>query len=46
MKVLSLNLDKYLTTTLYDPSPHRFKEEEKPISERTLPVIFTCENCN
>lgn len=46
MKVLRLNLDKYLTTTLFDPSPHRIREEEKPVSERRLPVIYTCENCD
>jgi hypothetical protein len=46
MKVLSLNIDKQFNTTFYDPSPHRFREEEKPVSKRTIPVVFTCENCS
>jgi len=46
MKVTSLNLDNYLTTNFFDPSPHRFNKDEKPVSERTLPIIFTCENCD
>jgi hypothetical protein len=46
MEVKNIDIDKYLSTTFYDPSPHRFGENEKPISERKLPVVYTCENCD
>lgn len=46
MEVKNIDIDKYLSTTFYDPSPHRFSENEKPISERKLPVVYTCENCD
>jgi len=45
MKVISLKLEDFLTATCYDPSPHRFQEGDTPVSERNLPVIYTCENC-
>ena len=46
MEVKNIDINKYLSTTFYDPSPHRFSENEKPVSERTLPVVYTCENCD
>jgi DNA-directed RNA polymerase subunit M/transcription elongation factor TFIIS len=46
MEVKNLDIDKCLTTTFYDPSPHRFSEDSKPVSGRKLPVIYTCENCD
>ena len=46
MKVSQLNLDDFLTSTSYDPSPHRFREGETPVSERNLPVIYNCEKCD
>jgi len=45
MKVKELNLKECLTAMEYNPSPNRFREEETPVSERTLPIIFTCDNC-
>ena len=45
MKVTQLNLDDFLTSTSYDPSPHRFRESETSVSERNLPVIYNCEKC-
>ena len=45
-EVKNIDINKYLSTTFYDPSPHRFSENEKPVSERTLPVVYTCENCD
>jgi len=45
MKVTQLDLDDFLTSTSYDPSPHRFREGETPVSERSLPVIYNCEKC-
>lgn len=46
MEVISIKLEKCLSTTFYDPSPHRFREEETPVSERKLPIIFSCYNCD
>lgn len=46
MEVKNIDINKYLSTTFYNPSPHRFNENEKPVSERTLPVVYTCENCD
>ena len=45
MKVLELNLEKYLSTTQYDPSPHRFRDSEVPVSDRKMSVEYTCEGC-
>ena len=46
MELKNIDIDKCLSTTFYDPSPHRFSKNEKPISERKLPVVYTCENCD
>ncbi|MDP4269881.1 MAG: hypothetical protein Q8909_07120 [Bacteroidota bacterium] len=46
MEVKNIDIDKCLSTTFYDPSPHRLSEDEKPLSERTLPVVYICENCD
>ena len=45
MKVFELNLSEQFTTTLFDPSPHRFRPDDTPISERRLPLEYTCDNC-
>ena len=45
MKAVSLNLTDFLTATCFDPSPHRFREGDTPVSERNLPVEYKCENC-
>jgi DNA-directed RNA polymerase subunit M/transcription elongation factor TFIIS len=45
MKVIRLNLDDFLTSKSYNPSPNRFREEETSVSERNLPVIYNCEKC-
>ena len=42
MKVIRLNLDNFLTSTSYDPSPYRFREDETPVSEKKLPVVYNC----
>lgn len=46
MEVKNIDINKYLSTTFYDPLPHRYSENEKPVSVRTLPVVYTCENCD
>jgi DNA-directed RNA polymerase subunit M/transcription elongation factor TFIIS len=47
MKVIELDLDKYLSSSEYNPSPHRFDPTEKPVQERMiLPIVYTCENCD
>ena len=45
MKVISLNLSDFLTSTSYNPSPNRFREDETPVSERNLPIIYNWEKC-
>jgi hypothetical protein len=46
MEVLNLNLDKYLSTTEYDPSPNRIQAQQTTVSNRTLLLIYSCENCD
>lgn len=45
MNIYHVDLNKYLTTTVYDPSPNRFSVEEISVRERTIPIIYTCMNC-
>ena len=46
MKVKSLNLEDHFTTIIHDPSPHRLSASDIPVSERRLPVVYECDNCN
>jgi hypothetical protein len=46
MSILKINLDQYLTSKIYDPSPHRIDPSEVPVSERRIPIIYRCENCD
>ena len=45
MKVLELPTENCLTTTEYNPSPHRIKAEEKAVTDRALPLLYCCNNC-
>lgn len=45
MRIIELDIDKYFTTIEFDPSPHRFNPNEKSVSERTTPIVYTCETC-
>lgn len=45
MEIKEINLGSCLTTNEYNPSPHRFDANEKPVSERTIPMVYTCEKC-
>jgi hypothetical protein len=45
MKVVEINRNDCLTTTVYDPSPNRFNDDEIPVSERNIPIIYTCVKC-
>ena len=45
MGIKEINLGNCLTTNEYNPSPHRFDAKEKPVSERTIPMVYTCEKC-
>ena len=45
MKVLSIDLNRYFTTIIHDPTPDRISSDEVPVSERMLPVIYECDNC-
>ena len=38
-------LNKYLTSNIYDPEPHRFKPEDTPVSQRNIPILYTCSRC-
>jgi len=46
MSIIKLNLDQYLTSKIFDPSPHRTHPDEVPVSERRIPIIYSCEKCN
>ena len=46
MIIKELDKEKFLTTIIHDPSPHRFDPDSTPIEERQKPIIYTCENCN
>lgn len=46
MSIIRINLDNYLTSKIYDPSPHRINTDEVPVSERRIPIVYSCENCN
>ena len=46
MKITELNLSECLTSSEYDPSPHRVDPAELPLSERrNFPTIYTCSSC-
>ena len=45
MNLIKLNLEDFLSATTYNPSPHRFRDDEPPVSERNLPIIYNCEKC-
>jgi len=45
MKVIELELEKYLSSRIYDPSPNRLSPDEIPVSERTIPIIYNCDEC-
>jgi hypothetical protein len=45
MKVIEIELKNHLTTTYFDPSPHRFHPDDAPVSERKTPLVYNCENC-
>jgi DNA-directed RNA polymerase subunit M/transcription elongation factor TFIIS len=45
MKVKSINLTVYLSTTYLDPSPTRYRTDEPPLAERRIPLIYSCEDC-
>ncbi len=46
MDVIELELKKYLSTTFYDPTPDRFTPDEPPVSERQIPLFYSCEKCS
>lgn len=45
MKVIEINMNDCLTSTVYDPSPNRLSDDEIPVSERRIPIIYTCVKC-
>ena len=45
MSVIKININQHISTTIYDPSPHRLRPEEIPVSKRRIPIVYSCENC-
>ena len=45
MKVLEIKINECLTSTVYDPSPNRFSDNEIPVAARRIPIIYTCVKC-
>jgi Zn finger protein HypA/HybF involved in hydrogenase expression len=46
MKIIRIDIEKYLSSRIYDPSPHRFYPENTSIDERMRPISYYCENCS
>jgi hypothetical protein len=47
MKVLEININECLSSTEYDPSPHRVNPDHKSVTERSrLPIEYNCQNCD
>lgn len=45
MNVKELDIKKCLTTIEFNPSPNRLSENETPVSQRRIPIIYTCDKC-
>jgi len=46
MKIVELNIADCLSSSEYDPSPHRVDPNEIPVSERrNFPTFYTCNSC-
>lgn len=45
MKVTELDKNICLTTQVYDPYPTRFDPDKLPLSERKLPLVYKCDEC-
>ncbi len=46
MKIVELNISDCLTSSEYNPSPHRVDPMELPVSERrNFPTIYKCNSC-
>jgi len=46
MKILELDISSCLSSSEYDPSPHRLDPNELPVSERrNFPTIYQCDTC-
>ena len=44
--IVEIELEKYLSTKEHNPSPHRTSPDEKPVGERMIPIVYSCENCD
>ena len=44
-RIVEIELEKYLSTKEYDPSPNRLNPDETPVTERMIPIVYSCENC-
>ena len=45
MRIIELDKTLCLTTEIYSPYPTRFNREEPPVSERQLPLVYRCDEC-
>ncbi len=45
-RIVEIEIEKYLSTKEYNPSPHRFSSAETSVADRTIPIVYSCENCN
>ncbi len=45
-KIVEVKMDECLSSSIYDPSPHRFRPNEKSVSDRQVPIQYQCENCD
>jgi len=45
IEIIEIELGKYLSTQEYNPSPHRLSLDETPVSDRTIPIVYICEEC-
>jgi|WetSurMetagenome_2_1015567.scaffolds.fasta_scaffold85066_1 hypothetical protein len=47
MKIVDLDISGCLSSSEYDPSPHRLDPQELPVSERrNFPTVYQCDSCN
>lgn len=45
MEIHEVDLEIFLTTTFYNPSPERFSPDEPSVNERQIPLVYKCERC-
>lgn len=46
IRIIEIEIEKYLSTKEYNPSPHRLSPSETPVADRMIPIVYSCENCD